>query len=408
MPWFRSLLALALLCGTAAAADWPQWLGPKRDATSSEKVEPWKGDLKVVWRQPVGEGHSSPVVADGVVYLHYKLAGQDAEALQAFDARTGKPLWQASYPRGAYKGLFGSGPRATPAVAGGRVFTHGITGLVTCFDAKKGEQLWQKDTQKELKAPKLFFGSSSSPLVIGDRVVVMVGAKGAGLVAFNARDGGIGWKSLDDGATYSSPVVLGRQPQLVALTKQRLVGLNPADGSLYWGFPLVDKLAESSSTPVIAGGLLVASSITYGSVGLKMEEKDQKPAVEKVWFKEELNSYFSTPVGVGDQLYIVTATRPPAVATAATLRCVDPTTGKELWSRPNVGKYHASLLRTADNKLLLLEEAGDLVLMEPDAKAYRELARAKICGNTWAHPALSDGRIYIRDSKELICVQVAQ
>ena len=402
MPWLRSLLAFGLCAGVALAADWPQWLGPNRDGVSTEKVEPWKGELKVLWRKPVGEGHSSPVVANNLVYLHFKLANQDAEVVQS--------SWQSSYPRGAYKGLFGSGPRATPSVAGGLVFTHGITGLVSCFDAKNGKQIWQVDTQKELQAPKLYFGSSSSPLVIGDRVVVLVGAPQASVVAFHGKDGSIAWKSLDDKASYSSPVLLGsaNQPQLVALTQKRLVGLNPADGKLYWEFPLKDKLFESSSTPEMAGGVLIASSITYGSVGLKLETK-AKPSVEKLWFKEELNCYFSTPVAVGnDQLYIVTATKPQfgGGASSATLRCVDPATGKEYWSRPNVGKYHASLLRTANNKLLMLEEEGALVMLEPNVKEYREIARAKICGNTWAHPALSDGRIYIRDSKELICVQV--
>ncbi len=410
MRWLRTLLVGGLFAGTAAAADWPQFLGPNRNGSTSEKVVPWKGELKILWRQPVGEGHSSPVVADGVVYLHYKLRGEEAEALQAFDATTGKPRWQTSYPRFTYKGLFGSGPRATPSVAGDQIFTHGITGLVTCFD-KGGKKIWQVDTQKDLKAPKLFFGASSSPLVHGDQVVVLVGAEGASLVAFQRRDGKIAWKALDDRASYSSPVILGtkEQPQLVALTQKRLVSVHPTDGKLYWDFALKDKLSESSSTPVVVGrGVLVASSITYGSVGLKMESKENKPAVEKLWFKEELNCYFSTPVGVGtDQLYVVTGTKPPALATSATLRCVDPATGKEYWNRPNVGKYHASLLRTGNNKLLMLEEKGDLVLLEPDVKAYRELARAKVCGDTWAHPARANGRLYVRDSKELICVQLA-
>src|SRR6185312_8492978 len=137
-----------------------------RDAASTEKVAVWQGPLKVVWRQPLGEGHSSPVVAGGRVFVHTKGQGE-AEAVHAFDAKDGKLLWQKSYTRAPYKGLFGAGPRATPAVVDGRVYTYGITGVLTCYDAKTGEQVWQVDALKEFQAPRLFFGASCSPLVDG-------------------------------------------------------------------------------------------------------------------------------------------------------------------------------------------------------------------------------------------------
>ena len=129
MPWLRSLAALVILSGALVAADWPQWLGPKRDGSTTEKVAPWTGPLKVLWRQPVGEGHSSPVVADGRVFLHTKSGKAEAEVVEAFDAGDGKALWANPYARAPYKGLFGAGPRATPAVVGGHVYTYGITGV---------------------------------------------------------------------------------------------------------------------------------------------------------------------------------------------------------------------------------------------------------------------------------------
>ena len=151
--------------------------------------------------------------------------------------------------------------------------------------------------------------------------------------------------------------------------------------------------------------MLFASSVTFGGMGIKLLDEASGPASQEEWVKPELNCYFSTPVAVGkDDLYVVTATKPPALKTSCTLRCIEASTGKELWSRPNVGKYHASLLRTGDNKLLMLEEAGNLVLLDPSPKAYKELARAKICGNTWAHPALANGRLFVRDGKDLVCV----
>jgi outer membrane protein assembly factor BamB len=201
----------------------------------------------------------------------------------------------------------------------------------------------------------------------------------------------------------------GSGRQVVFLTQQGLVGLNPADGDLYWRFPLVDKLLESSTTPVLTGDVLLASSITYGSTGLRLGTKDGKPDATELWQNPDLTCYFSTPVAVGrDHIYLVTGTKPPALFSEARLHCIETRTGKDLWPKPRVvGKYHASLLRTGDNKLLMLEEAGNVVLLDPDPKEYRELARSKVCDETWAHPALANGRLYVRDQKEVICLKLA-
>ncbi len=409
MPWLRTLLALALCCPVAAAADWPQWLGPHRDATSIEVVTAWKEAPPVVWKEPVGEGHSSPVVAAGRAFLHYKVKDQDAEEVGAFDAKTGKPLWHTTYPRAPFKSLFGNGPRATPAVAGDRVYTFGITGVLSCFDAASGKQVWQVDTLKKFGGKNLFFGMSCSPLVDGKRVLVNVGAKGASVVAFDRDSGDVVWKSLDDPASYASPILLedGGRRQAIFLTHEGVASLNPEDGHLLWRYRVVDSLSESSTTPVRVGDLVLASTITTGTVALRPEEGQKEPAV--AWKNGDLTCYFATPVPVGKEyVYMVTGTKPPAFQVTATLRCVEAKTGKELWQKPGVGQYHASLLRTGDGKLLMLKEDGTLVLLDPNPKEYRELARAKACGHTWAHAALADGRLYVRDGENLICLRLAE
>src|SRR5438309_1332641 len=141
MPRIRSLLALLVCASFAGAGDWPQWLGPTRDGASPEKVAPWKDGPKVLWRQPVGEGNSSPVVAGGRVFLHSKVKGKDEEEVLALDVKDGKEVWRKTYPRAAFKSDYGNGPRATPTVADGKLYTYGITGVLTCWDAADGKQV---------------------------------------------------------------------------------------------------------------------------------------------------------------------------------------------------------------------------------------------------------------------------
>ena len=410
MNALRSLLMLVACAAPASAGDWPQWLGPRRDASSDEKVPAWKGQLKELWRQPMGEGNSSPVVASGRIFVHTKPNDKNIEAVVAFDAATGKELWNTSYDRADFKSLYGNGPRATPYVVDGKLYSYGITGVLSCFDTTSGKIVWQVDTWKELSAAKLFFGAACSPLVDQGRVYLNVGGKGTSVVAFDAADGKVVWKSLDDPASYSSPILLrdGDVKQLIVLTGKGLASLDPSGGQLYWQFPLVDKLFESSTTPVRIGERALASSITYGSAALRLQTKDGKPSYTEDWKNTELTSYFATPVATEpDHVYMVTGRLPlPGRPGEADLHCVDMKTGKKLWTRPKVGEFHTSLLRTGNNKLLMLEEAGDLVLIDPDPKEYRELARAKVCGHVWAHAALADGKLYVRDDKDVLCLEL--
>jgi outer membrane protein assembly factor BamB len=401
-----SFLTLTLAL-TLQAGDWPQFLGPTRDGASSEAVAPWQGELKAKWRQPVGEAHSSPVVAGGVVYAFYAPAGKNADALAAFDAKTGEKKWEKSYDRAEFKPPFGHGPRSTPLVGGDSVYTLGGTGILTCWDAKAGGIDWQVDTLKEYGAPNLFFGVSTSPAMLGgDKVVVMVGGKGAGLVAVDAKTGKTAWKATDDPASYSSPVVIGKQ--VVALTGKNLLGLS-LTGEKLWSHPFegnVGKLIESSATPLVVGDLVVGSTVTGGAVGLRVAESGGKYEAKQEWFEKALTCYFSTPVVVGEHLYMINGTvslKNPTI----TLRCVGLKTGKVAWEKKNVGKYHAAIVRcgpAGKEALLMLDDAGALTLFEPNPEKYAELARAKVCGETWAHPAVADGHVYLRDNKELVCV----
>lgn len=407
----RSFLVLLAVVPCASAADWPQWLGPTRDGVSPEKVAPWTDAPKVLWRQPVGEGNSSPILANGRLFLHSKTKDKNEEEVVARDAQTGKEIWRQTYPRAAFTSLYGNGPRATPAVVDGRLFTFGITGVLTCWDAATGTRHWQVETLTTFGAKNLFFGASCSPLVEGNTVLVNVGGKGASVVALDTASGKTVWKALDDPASYSSPIVFGegKERQVVFLTQLGVVSLSPKDGQLHWRFPLKDSLLESSTTPARAGETVLASSITYGSAGLKVGSTGGKPEMSEQWKNPALTSYFSTPVALGPgNFLLVTGTNPliKLGAAQADLHCVDARTGRSLWKKEKVGQFHASLLRLGDGNLLMLEDTGYLVLFAGESQAYRELVRAKVCGSTWAHPALADGRLYLRDEKEILCLQV--
>jgi outer membrane protein assembly factor BamB len=382
-------------------ADWPQWLGPNRDGSTPEIVAPWKGDLKEVWRVPVGEGHSSPVVAGGLVFLHTKVKNKDAELVQAFDAKTGKPKWEQGYDKPRFSTLFGDGPRATPCVHDGKVYTFGITGMLACWDATTGKPVWKTEVLADVKKDNLFFGLSTSPLVAGENLVVQGGGgTSKGVKAYDRKTGKPAWTAGDDPASYAAPILVDKQ--IVVLTGANLLSVSP-DGKVNWAFPFKDQLNESSTTPVKAGDLYVAASVTAGAVGVKV----MGTTPEAAWKNPMLTCYFSTPVADGKgHLFMVTGmaslTNP-----SVTLRCVDAATGKELWNKPKMGKYHAALLRLGDGNLLLHDDTtGDLRLLSPNPKQYEELARSKACGPTWAHPAIAGGMIFVRDNKELVALSL--
>jgi outer membrane protein assembly factor BamB len=410
---------LLTLASPAFAGDWPQWLGPNRDGSTTEIVKPWSGSPKVLWRAKVGDGHSSPVVGKGhVVFLHHflKEGDKNLERLTAFDGKTGTELDSVSHERGPFSSMFGVGPRATPLIHDGSIYTLGVTGRLcreeawsTTQPAFRFKTAYSIDTLKEYGANNLFFGVSGSPLIEGENVLLATGGgKIAPLVALNKETGKLAWKVDNQPASYAAPIVFGegKSRQAVFLGQLGLTSINPKDGELFWQFPFKDKLIESSTTPVKVGELLIVSSVTQGSVALKLTEENGKPAVKEVWREPKLTCYFSTPVPAGDGLLFMVTGMATLQNASITLHCVEAATGKVKWSKEKIGKYHAAIVRTGDGKLLMLDDGGRLTLMEPNAKEYKELARSKVCRETWAHPALSNGRLYIRDDKEIICLQM--
>jgi outer membrane protein assembly factor BamB len=410
----RTAVLLFLCAGAARAGDWPQWLGPKRDGSTAEKIAPWKEKEppKVLWKETVGQAFSSPVVADGRVFVHSCVKDKEEEEVIALDTVTGKTLWKDSYARPAFSSVLGNGPRATPTVSGKRLYTMGINGLLSCYEVEKGKRLWQVDLYKQFKADLPSFAVCCSPLVVGNRVIVSVGGKGRCVVALHADTGEVQWQSLDDAASTSSPVLFtggerppGATPDVVFMTPLRIVGLDPLDGTLRWEHAMVFQPQGTSPTPIGVSDKIVASTQAHGALAVQVGKKDEKQTAEQAWQNKEMKSYFSSGVSAGELLFLVTNVIDPLPATS--ICCLEAKTGKELWKKEKVGYFHAGLIRTGDGKLLVLNDAGLLTLIEVDAKGAKEVARAKVCGGTLVTPALAEGRLYVRDDQNVICLKLA-
>jgi len=408
----RLVLAAGCLLASshASASDWPQWLGPGRNNVSTETVAAWKEPPAVAWRQKVGHAQSSPVVAGGRVFIHSVVEGEEKEEVLAFDAATGELRWRDSYERGAYRSQQGPGPRATPSVVGGRVYTAGITGILGCYDCESGRRVWQARPYEELGASLPGFGVCSSPAVTASRVILSVGGNGSAVVAYDSQTGKLAWQKFDEPAAASSPVVVTRgegdrkRTEVIVQTTLRVMGLNPEDGTVYWEHPLVFQPSGVAPTPLTTNSLLICSTQDNGTITLATPSADGVP--RQAWWKQDLSSYFSTGTldVEGKRVFLLTNQLQPLPR--ADLVCVDLETGSELWSKGALGYFHAGVIMTGDGKLLILDDSGNLLLAEAAKDRFVELAKAKVCRGTFVNPALSGGLVYVRDDQELIALKV--
>lgn len=398
----RKHAALALLLVLIGAADWPQFLGPARDGTSAETglARSWPATgPPVVWEKKVGAGWSGPVVADGRLILFHRLG--DKEVVECLDAATGKEHWRHEYPA-TYRDDFNfdEGPRATPLSAGGRVYTLGAAGDLLCLDLKTGRRVWTRNVNDDYQVRKGFFGVGTSPLLEDGLLLVNVGGKGAGVVAFAADTGKEVWKATDDAASYSSPVAatLHGKRQVIFFTREGVLSLAPRTGEVLFRVPRRARINSSvnAAVPLVVGDLLFVSASYNVGAALFRVRPDGPP--HEVWKADEvLSNHYNTSVHHGGYLYGIDGRQ----EYGPRLRCVELKTGKVRWTRD---KFGCAVFIVADGHLLGLTEHGDLVLIEATPEAYREKARATVLAKGCrAHVALADGRLYGRDGTKLVC-----
>jgi outer membrane protein assembly factor BamB len=403
------LAVLTLLCCLPAhAADWPQWRGPGRDGVWPEKGLPDRlpDKLPPRWRKPLGGGYGGIAVAGGRVYVQDRQKEpREVERVVCLDAATGNTLWQHTYAV-AYGALdYGNGPRATPTVRDGKVYTMGALGHLYCLDAKTGRELWSRDTVKEFKGRVPTWGHACSPLLDGRRLVVQVGGQpGACLVALDRDTGKEVWRSLDDRPGYSSPVLIGsgKWRQLVYFTPQHVLGLEPATGKGLWRVPFEGITYDVAISDVVfADGVLLASNYWSGSKAIRLDEDGRNPEV--LWEGKALSLLMSTPLVDGKHAYALDRFRG--------LKCLEMRTGKVLWEgehvTPRDTNPQASLIWVGGNRALVLNTPGELLLVELTPKGLTRRGKAAIIGRTWAHPGFGEGCVFARTDREIVCVPLA-
>lgn len=403
LNWIGPLLICLLTCNVLAD-DWPQFLGMNRDSKSAEtgllKSWPAAGPT-VLWQKQVGAGFSGPVVAGDRLILFHRLDNQ--EIVECLNAKSGETQWKHAYPAN-YRDDFGfdEGPRATPTIADGRVYTLGASGQLRCLELDSGNLVWNRSMLTEYQAQKGFFGVGSSPIIEGDLLLMNVGGKAAGIVGLARDTGKEAWRATSHEAGYASPIVatLQGRRQAVFFTREGIIALDPATGKVGYQKRYRARIQASvnAATPVVLGNsVFVSASYGVGAILLRFDDV----GVREVWQSDEvMSNHFSTCVADGESLFGIDGRQ----EAGANLRCIHWPTGKVAWTREGFGC--ASIIR-ADGLLWILSERGDLVLLDPTSGAYTEKARARVLpGVCRAQIALSGGKLYARDTNKLICLKV--
>lgn len=381
--------------------DWTQWRGPGRDGRlPSVTLTNLPDELERRWRVEVGEGHSSPVVAGGLAFVLSRIG--EEEVVAAFRLSDGGRVWRDSYRVeigvNPYATAHGKWPRSTPLWSGGKLYTLGITGILTSYDAAQGRVLWRRDFSDKVDVSKLFCGTSTSPLMDGSSLLIQVGDDSGGAVlALDPASGRRRWAWNAEGPGYASPIVatLDGTRQLVTLTQNRIVALDVSNGRLLWSLPFPDEWNENIVTPVVFENTLIFSGIRRGTLAIRAQRSGTKWTAREVWKNSEAPMYTSTPVLDGHRLYGLSPKRKGQIV------CIDARDGKLLWSSPGRAGESASFFHTGTHLVVQTTE-GEILVLARNAPRFEPLHRYSIADSpTWAHPAWTEAGILVKDKSSL-------
>ncbi|MCO8125270.1 PQQ-like beta-propeller repeat protein [Stieleria sp. TO1_6] len=438
----RSAVATFLRCGLiscglvtwglvafAQAEDWPQWRGNHRDATIDDPsitLNLPAGQLPILWSVPVGPGYSGPTVSQGRVYLtdRQSEAPDVRERVLCFDATTGATLWQHHDPVEYSIGYQASGPRASVTVHDGKAISVGGMGRLNCLDALSGELLWTRDLASDYDARMPVWGITAAPLVYDDLVIqVTAGAGDACLVAFDLATGKERWRSLDERAGYSAPIVIrqGNQEVVVCWTGESVSGLDPRTGKVFWSIEMKPRnMPIGVPTPAVQQDQLFVSSFYDGSLLVQFDL--EQPTATKLWHRvgqdekntDALHAMISGPIIKGDCIY--------GADSYGQYRCLDLTTGDRIWEDltivPTARWATVHTIRNGDHEIMLNDQ-GEVLMTTLSRQGVQVHSRASLIDRTtqqlkrrggvvWSHPAIADGIIYARNDKQLLAASLRQ
>lgn len=412
-------LASLLACTVAThAADWQQYRGPNGDGSSPEKLvaKTWPATgPKTLWKRPLTDGFSSFAVKGGKAFtiVGQVVDGAKQEVVAGINAANGQALWAtplgiAKYEGGGDSGTpdnkGGDGPRSTPTVDGNNVYAISCDLQLVCLDAATGKRKWAHDVMKEYAGVNITWKNAASPVIDGNLVFMAGGGPGQALLAFDKETGKNVWKAQDDKMTHATPIVrdiLGVR-QVIFFTQKGLVSCEPKTGSVLWRFDFPFKVSTAISPVVEKDIVYVSAGYGVGAGACKLTKTGSTFEAKELWrTPNQLPNHWSTPVVKDGYLYGMFQFKDYG---KGPLKCVELATGKEMWSQNGFGPGNVLLV---DNHILVLGDAGQLVLVEATPKAYNEVSRAKvISGKCWSTPALSDGKVYLRSTTEGVCVDI--
>jgi outer membrane protein assembly factor BamB len=387
----------------SAGAYWTDFRGPLRAGVYTEMpiLTAWPDSgLPLLWRQPIGGGYASFVVAGDRAFTIEQRRHE--EVVAAYHLETGRELWTHAWSGDFRESMGGDGPRATPTWNEGRVYALGARGELRCLDARSGKAIWARNILKDNQAENLQWGMSAAPLIVEDKVVVLPGGRsGKSVVAYNKVTGDPIWKALDDKQAYTSPmlVTLAGRRQILVVSALRVMGLEVENGKLLWDFPWTTSYDVNSAQPLIINPnrFFISAGYGHGAALVEVAEAPERFSVKPIWQNTNMKNKFNSSVSYQGHVYGMDE---------AILTCIDAETGERKWKG---GRYGYGQLLLADGHLIVLTESGELALVRATPDRHTELARfSAIEGKTWNHPAMARGRLLVRNTTQMACFKISR